>query len=110
LSCTPSAHPRPWHPARASRNTLPPRFRHAEGLFRLVFLRIGFRLLITAVHELRRLLKRGFEQAQHVPVSPDQSTVWIATLVVGKQPFMVADIGKEEGGQYGPIRDVATRG
>jgi hypothetical protein len=80
-----------------------------EGLFSLVFALIGFWLLITAFHELRRLLKRGFEQVQHLPVSPDQSTVRLAALVVGQQPFMVADIRKEQGGQDGPIRDIATR-
>lgn len=93
-----------------SRNTLPPRDGHAEGLFSLVFLLIGFRLLITAFQELRRLIKRGFEHAKQLLVDPDQSTVRIAALVVCKQPFMVADIRKEEGGQDGTIRDVATRG
>ena len=82
-----------------SRNTLPPHFRHAEGLISLVCLRIGFRRLITAFQELCRLIKYSFEHAQHLPVSPDQSTVRIVALVVGKQPFMVADIRKEQGGQ-----------
>src|SRR4030095_880057 len=80
------------------------------GLFNLVFLLIGFRLLITTFHELRRPIKRGFEHAKQLPVYPDQSTVRIAALVVFKQPFMVADIRKEEGGQYGDVRDVDTRG
>ena len=40
----------------------PPRFHPAEGLVSLVLLRIGFRRLITAFHELRRLIQRGFEQ------------------------------------------------
>jgi hypothetical protein len=40
----------------------PPRFHPAEGLVRLVLLRIGFRRLITAFHELRRVIQRGFEQ------------------------------------------------
>ena len=82
-----------------SRNTRPPRFRHAEGLVSLVFLHIGFRRLITAFQELCRLIQYSFEHAQHLSVPPDQSTVRIATLVVGKQPFMVADIRKEQGGQ-----------
>ena len=93
-----------------SRNPLPPRLRRAEGLVSVACLRIGFRRLITAFQELSRLLKCRFKHAQHVPVSPDQSTVRIAALVVGQQPFMVTDIRKEEGCQEGPIRDVATRG
>jgi len=36
---------------------------------------IGFRCLITAFQELRRLLKRGFEHAQRVPVYLYQLTV-----------------------------------
>jgi hypothetical protein len=93
-----------------SRNTPPPRDGHAEGLFSLVFLLIGFRLLITAFQELRCLIKRGFEHAKHLPVSPYQSTVRIAALVLCQQPFMVADIRKEQGGQDCTVRDVAARG
>src|SRR6266436_6990858 len=78
-----------------SRNPLPPRYGHSEGLFSLVFLLIRFRFLITIFHELRRLIKRGFEHAKQLPVNPYQSTVRIAALMMCKQPFMVADIRKE---------------
>ena len=60
--------------------TLP--YGHSEGLFGLVVLLTGFRHLITAFHEVRRLLKRGFEHAEQLAVCPHQSTVRIAALVV----------------------------
>jgi len=66
-----------------------------QGLFGPVFLLTGFRLLITACHEVRRLIKGGFEHAEQLLVYPHQSTARIAALVVVEQPFMVADIRKE---------------
>jgi len=74
-----------------SRTTLPTRYGHAEGFVSLVFLLIGFRRLITVFHKLRRLIQRGFEQAEQWPMYPYQSTVRLAALVVCEQPFMVAD-------------------
>ena len=66
-----------------------------QVLFGPVFLLTGFRLLITAFHEVRRLIKHGFEHAEHLLVYPHQSTVRIATLMGVEQPCMVADIRQE---------------
>ena len=71
------------------------RYGYSEGLVSLVFLLTGFWLLITVFHKLRRLIQRGFEHAEQLPVYPYQSTVRMAALVVFEQPFMVADIRKE---------------
>jgi CHASE3 domain sensor protein len=57
--------------------------RYAEGLVSVVCALLGFRLLITAFQKLRRLLQRRFEQAQQLPVDPDQLTGRIAALMVG---------------------------
>ena len=64
-------------------------------LFGLVFLLLSFRGLVTAFQEVCRLLKRGFEHAEQLLVSLHQPAVWIAALVMGEQPFMVANIRKE---------------
>src|SRR4029453_18795204 len=55
--------------ASLARHTLPTRSGSAAGLVSRGCLLTGIRLLITAFHELRRLIKRGFEQAEHLPVS-----------------------------------------
>ena len=82
----------------------------AQHLVSLVVLRIGFRRFITAFQEMGRLLQRVFEDIEHVVMDLHETTVCLGALVVGKQPVMVADIRKEEGGQEGAIGDVATGG
>ena len=61
----------------------------------LVFLLLNFRSLVTAFQEVRRLIKRGFEQAEQLLVRLHQSAVRSAALLMGEQPFMLANIRKE---------------